>query len=509
MSQSHIEAVISMEGDNLPMPLSQMVSNPPPSILLYLLPPCLILLAIDVALRISHRSSEDSVPLETAPNQHGLVAQQAITEYKTRDKAGKKRQQCKDYHRTLEKQRNFAYHRQRLFAYNPRLVTIPLILPRRHGETRNVDSNKGVEPSFAAFCDRLLLQNRLWKQQREIKMLRRSLDSVSLANCSNAFQAFCDRLILSNNVWKLEKEVGRLTAEIGRIERSRVAAVTRAAKKMVLDVRKERLIEEFVKELMTDLEESRQTIKSLHAAHEREIEEMAGEWRKDCRRLSDEVERLKLAQEARLIEQQLSNAMESELIERSALLNQKVGIPLDGYRRDEPIGVPSHAKDCNCMAYPDEDTETLSGSDLEELEEMSNTSTSTYVGSSGVQSPNSKSSFDGRKRKITSYRRTAKPLPLKIPARESDSTLPRISPVAKSPTRKVDPGPYAGFSFNPLFFGPADASNDDLKKKDSTKHVFSLQAMPQHRRWVISCGKQVLADAAQSSKPAKRVQWKV
>ena len=506
MSQSHFEAVISAETDNLPMALSHMVANPPPSMLFYLLPPCFILLAIDVALRISHRPSEDSVVLEMAPNQRRLKAQQAITEYKTRDQGEiRESQQPKNRHRMLEKQRNFAHHRQRLLTYNSGLLTSPSILPGLDGEARKLGRNRGVGRSFTAFCDRLLLQNKIWKQQREIKVLRRSLDSMSMANCSNAFKAFCDRLILSNNVWKLEKQVNQLTAETEKIRRSRVAAVTRAAKQMVLDVRKERLIEEFVKELMADLEESKQTIKSLRAEHEREIEEMVGEWRKDCWRLSDEVERLKLAQEARLVEQGLSNTMESELIERSALLYQKAGIPLDEYRGDGMIGFPSDAEDCS-----GEDTETLSGSDLE-LEEMSNTSTSTFVGSTGEQSPDFKSSFNGsspRRQKLTSHERIAKLSLLKIPPRESGSTFVRISPVAKSPTRKMDPGPYAGFSFNPLFFGPAENSKDDLTNRDSTKHVFSLKAAPQHRRSVISCSKPISVDAS-SSKPTKRVQWKV
>jgi hypothetical protein len=491
MSQSHL---ISAKSDNLPTPLSYIVSNPPPTILLYLLPPCLIFLAIDVALRISHRPSEDGVPLEIAPNEHELRAQE-FTEHRTRYKGViKERQQPNDRHRMLEKQRNFAHHRQRLLTYN-RPATIPLILLSHDKETRKLESNKGVRPSFTAFCDRLLVQNKIWKQQREIKVLRRSLDSISMANCSNAFKAFCDRLILSNNVWKLEKEVSQLTADTEMIRRSRVAAVTRAAKQMVLDTRKERLIEEFVKELMVDLEDSRETIRSLHAAHEREIEEMAGEWRKDYRRLSDEVNRLKLAQEARLVEQELSNAMESELIERSILLYQKAGISSD--------------ESCE-EAYPGEDTETLS--DLE-LEEMSNMSTSTYVGST---SDNSKSSFDGssaRKGKLVFHQRTAKPSPLKIPPRESGSTYLRISPVAKSPTGKLNPGPYVGFSFNPLFFGPADMSKEDSDStnKDATKHVFSLKGAPRDRRSVTSssCSNSISADAVQSSKPQKRVQWKV
>ena len=493
MSQSHL---VSAKSDNLPTPLSHIVPNPPPTILLYLLPPCLIFLAIDVALRVSHRPSEDGVPLEIAPNEHELRAQEVITEHRTQYKGViKEWKQPKDRHRMLEKQRNFAHHRQRLLAYN-RPATIPLILKSHDGETRKLGSNRGVRPSFTAFCDRLLLQNKIWKQQQEIKVLRRSLDSMSKANCSNAFKAFCDRLILSNNVWKLEKEVSQLTSETEMIKRSRVAAVTRAAKQMVLDVRKERLMEEFVKELMVDLEKSRETIKSLRAAHEREIEEMAGEWRKDYRRLSDEVERLKLAQKARHVEQELSNTMESELIERSTLLYQRAGTSLDEYFEE---------------GYPGEDTETLSGSDLE-LEEMSNMSTSTYVGSSGDLSPNSKSSFDGgstRRGKLIFHQRTTKPSPLKIPPRESGSTYLRISPVAKSPTGKLNPGPYVGFSFNPLFFGPADGSKEDSTNKDATKQVFSMKGGPRDRRSVISCSNPISTDAVQSSKPQKRVQWKV
>ncbi|KAF8804041.1 hypothetical protein BYT27DRAFT_7194755 [Phlegmacium glaucopus] len=492
MNQGHLEAVIWAENDNLPTPLSPIISNSPPSMLLYLLPPCLILLAIDVALRISQRPSEDCVPLEIPPNQHKLKGQQAITGCNARAKGViDERQQPTDRNRMLVKQRNFAHHRQRLLAYSPVLVTVPLILPGRGGETRKLGSNRGVgvRPSFTAFCDRLLLQNKIWNQQREIKDLRRSLDSKSMANCSNAFKAFCDRLVLTNKIWKLQTEVAQLTAETEKIKRSRVVAVTRAAKQMVLDVRKERLVEEFVKELMADLEESRRAIKSLRLEHEREIEEMAGEWRKDYRRLSDEIEKLQLAQEARLVEQELSNTMESELIERLGLLHQKAG------RRD-------------CMAETGEDTETLSGSDLE-FEEMSNTSTSTYVGSTGERSPNFKSSFSGSspgKEKLTSHQRAAKLSPLKIPPRESGSTYLRISPVAKS---QPDPGPYVGFSFNPLFFGPADNSKDDLTNRDSTRHVFSLKGAPQHRRSIIPCRKSTSGDAAQSSKPPKRVQWKV
>jgi hypothetical protein len=148
-----------------------------------------------------------------------------------------------------------------------------------------------------------------------------------------------------------------------------------------------------------------------------------------------------------------------------------------------------------------------------ELEEMSNMSASTYVGSTGEQSPNSKSSFDNnstRKGKLIFHQRTTKPSSLKIPPRESGSTYLRISPVAKSPAGKLDPGPYVGFSFNPLFFGPGDMSKDDSTNKDAIRHVFSFKGTPQHHRSAISsCSHPISVDAVQSSKPPKRVQWKV
>ncbi|KAF8966135.1 hypothetical protein BDZ97DRAFT_1639798, partial [Flammula alnicola] len=127
---------------------------------------------------------------------------------------------------------------------------------------------------FRAFCERLLLQNKIWAQQREIKSLRKNLESMKDANSSNAFQAFCDRLVLSNNIWKQQKEIDLLMTEAEQLKRSRVMAVTRAAKQMVLDVRKERLTEEFVKDLIVEAEECKQAVISLRSEHEREVQEL-------------------------------------------------------------------------------------------------------------------------------------------------------------------------------------------------------------------------------------------
>ncbi|KDR72904.1 hypothetical protein GALMADRAFT_26534, partial [Galerina marginata CBS 339.88] len=127
---------------------------------------------------------------------------------------------------------------------------------------------------FTSFCERLVFQNKIWKQQREIKALKTALLSMKTGGSENAFQAFCDRLILTNKIWKQQKEIEGLIGEAEKLKRSRVAAVTRAAKQMVQDVRKERLTEEFVRDLVAELGECRQEIATLRTEHERELREL-------------------------------------------------------------------------------------------------------------------------------------------------------------------------------------------------------------------------------------------
>jgi len=71
---------------------------------------------------------------------------------------------------------------------------------------------------------------------------------------------------------------------------------------------------------------------------------------------------------------------------------------------------------------------------------MSNMSTSKYVGSTGEQSPNSKSSFDGsntRRGKLNFHRRTAKPLDIS-PLREWLNVSPYFA-CGETPTGKLNP----------------------------------------------------------------------
>jgi hypothetical protein len=209
-----------------------------------------------------------------------------------------------------------------------------------------------------------LLQNKIWSQQKQIKALRGSLDSAQSTNSSSAFKAFCDRLLLSNRIWKLQEEVKRLKEEAEQLKKSRVAAVTRAAKQMVQDVRKERLTEEFVKDLLVEMDEHKRAIVMLKSEHEKEMAEMAEGWKGDYQRLCKEIERLQLAQDARLMEQELSNQVETDLLERLILQEQKD----DATRLEERM--------------MEDDSATLSGDS-----EASNISTSTIVGSVGQCSP--------------------------------------------------------------------------------------------------------------------------
>ncbi|KAF8221342.1 hypothetical protein L208DRAFT_1112119, partial [Tricholoma matsutake] len=130
---------------------------------------------------------------------------------------------------------------------------------------------------FDSFCERLLLMNRIWKQEREMKQLRASLELKRTTTATTAFETFCDQLLLWNRIWKLEKAVKWVIGEGEKMRRSRGMAITRAAKRMVVDVQKERLVEEFVKELIEEVEEEKREMKVLREVHEMEMREMNGD----------------------------------------------------------------------------------------------------------------------------------------------------------------------------------------------------------------------------------------
>jgi len=397
--------------------------------------------------------------------------------------------------RMLQKQRNFAHHRRRIGVHkSQQQLEAPLQFDIVNGEVTTTKHPSGVSEPFNNFCERLLLQNKIWRQHREIKALKNALHDIRVSDSSNAFKVFIDRLLLTNKIWKQEKEIGRLLGETEALKRSRVAAVTRAAKQMVQDVRKERLTEEFVKDLIAELEECKQSIVKLRAEHEQEIQELAGEWRKDCRRLAQHVERLELAQESRRVEQELSNEMEADLVHRLSIAEhgEEVNRPSSGLSGTYPC---------------DDDAETLSDTDFEQ---MSNTST--CVGSGGDRSPNGKIEFVQNSVDKTSPTKTRKVRlsPLEL-ARESSSSSVCVSPATKSPARKLDPGPYAGFSFNPLFFGnaPVSRNDDDTETESPARRVtFSLKPAPERIATSLH-SRSAVRSTARDTRQAKRVQWRI
>ena len=130
---------------------------------------------------------------------------------------------------------------------------------------------------------------------------------------------------------------------------SRVAAVIWAAKQMVLDVWKERLLEEFVKVLPFKSWRSKRVVGKMH---EHEILKLTGARSGEHGKLLREVERLKLAREASLVEQHLSNDLERRLCEEVASSERKVD---DGRAVGREIGsdveVISNMSSSTCVDF--------------------------------------------------------------------------------------------------------------------------------------------------------------
>ena len=285
--------------------------------------------------------------------------------------------------------------------------------------------------AFDSFCERLLLTNRIWKQEKEMKELRVSLESKTNTKPTAAFKTFCDQLIMWNRVWKLEKEVKLLVAEGEKMKRSRVMAITRAAKQMVLDVQKERLVEEFVKDLIEEVEESKRDMKSLRKSHEKEIEEVNGDWMKDHRAILKELDALKLAQETRLLEQEIANDEEDLLYanllagkRRAEELEKKISeYEQQGYASssdDTVVGSTSRVYDTS-SEHDDERTDV-------ELDVTSETSSSNTCVSVGRSTSRTTKINPSTQRKRCVSLRSGRTLSLKAPTLDSlESTETRTS----------------------------------------------------------------------------------
>ncbi len=208
---------VSAISRNLSEQLAYISSNPPRAgSFIYLLPPCLVLIAIDVATRLSQRPK---VTLEAArpPGRDEEVQElvgrvrDALAKYHALEKklSGEKAR-SQNLARMLRKQQNFTLTASAWLRCSASQNSAPP--PNRGPKKPSRAQDQPDRDPFRAFCERLLLQNRIWAQQREVKRLRESLHSIKHASRANAFQAFCDRLLLSNKIWAQQKAVDLLVA---------------------------------------------------------------------------------------------------------------------------------------------------------------------------------------------------------------------------------------------------------------------------------------------------------
>ncbi|KAF9039279.1 hypothetical protein BJ165DRAFT_378181 [Panaeolus papilionaceus] len=453
------------------------------------------------SMRITQRHSSTpspplALPAPTHDDDKDEIAQRALDECKLlSQKLKQERRRSAHLQRMIQKQRNFAHHRERLVAQASQSAS-PSSEPTSSSrsvtptQTQHAISPREQEASvaFTAFCERLLLQNRIWKQQREIKTLRESLSNTKGNTASTAFQTFCDRILVANKVWKLQKEVDTLTQEAERLKRGRVLTIARAAKQMVLEVQKDRMTEDFVKELLVELDDCKKAMASLREEHEREILEITEDWRRDCRQLARQVEILQLAQQAHSMEQLLSNEVESEMINRIIAFQE------------------AQSQDC----YPPEayaDFHSDNGSEIE-LDRLSNMSTSTCVGSGGVPTPLRKFSFDENSAVYETPSKPSKvaPSPLRLASRASSGSFSLESPkTLKSPVRKLEEGEYVGFSFNPRFFSKLVPIYDDDSDTGSIRSG-PRTSTPYRSSSSTTLSKRMSLDANLNT--TKKVQWR-
>ncbi|KAG6810109.1 hypothetical protein H0H92_013272 [Tricholoma furcatifolium] len=262
-----------------------------------------VFLAVDATIHLLRRRIYEpraiDVSSETQTSQLATQPHQSLTRF-----VDKSRSILSDV-QALERQLNIAK------SCRPSRTSIKR--KRCHDVSRAPKTQPSCE--FSAFCERLLLTNKIWKQEKELKDLRAASAKKSRAQCDAALNGFCDQLLLWNRIWKLEREAAELVKEKDRIQRERVSAVTRAAKRMVQDVQKERMVEELVKDLVKEMGATNAELESLRKQHEMEVDEINGDWLKDYRRVTQELEQLRLAQTARLVEQEVSNSMEEALFE--------------------------------------------------------------------------------------------------------------------------------------------------------------------------------------------------
>lgn len=218
-----------------------------------------------------------------------------------------------------------------------------------------------------------------------------------------------------------------------RLKRGRVAAVTQAAKRMVLDVQKERLVEEFVKDLIEEAAKSKREAEELGLEHEEEVRDIHGEWLKDYRRVKRELENLKLAQETKLVEQEVSTSLEDSLHENLQTGKRRIeALEAEIFQHAkaaEDLFLPTVEENPSPLShfpgFPEDETTDVEFDALSEL-----STSSTCVSSAGGSTPRStKPSHRTRRRCISQGGEPSKHSLLFSPNDNSNQTTFALRPL--------------------------------------------------------------------------------
>src|SRR3984957_9379083 len=217
------------------------------------------------------------------------------------------------------------------------------------------------ENSFAAFRDRLLLNNQLWKQERELKMLRQAAAASGGGEEETRVQELKDAS--AKDIRALEEKLETLEKKHSREMAGRDG----------LEEKKERIVEELVNEIVADLEESQRLVEVLRARisqHDTEVEEMHNDWLQDNQKLAREVQRLKLAAKRTgnvVVEQEeeISNDMDKTLVDGLLLLSSESKRKATEVEEENATG-DSEAQDDESSSDMGSPTSTIAG-DLESI----------------------------------------------------------------------------------------------------------------------------------------------
>jgi len=138
------------------------------------------------------------------------------------------------------------------------------------------------------------------KLNRRNALLAARLKATSKEMNERSFAAFCERLLLNNKVWKRERELKAFAERIGCLSvGTGVESVDLDAE---ADAKKEALVEGLIQEIVDDLEESQKQVSTLMLRHDAEVKAINDGWFRDYGTLLREVEQAKAGRRVSIAE---------------------------------------------------------------------------------------------------------------------------------------------------------------------------------------------------------------